>query len=573
MKPRIIFAAITGCAALLFASAASWGKPPPPEPAPTFNRDVAPIIFGNCIVCHHPGGIGPFNLADYREVRKRAKTIAEVTASRFMPPWLPEHGALEFVGERRLTDAQIATIGRWWKAGAPEGAKADLKAKPVWSDEWQLGKPDLVVTMPAPYTLPADGRDVYRNFVLPDVVPADRYVRAIEIRPGNARVVHHVALLLDTTGDARARAARETEPGYPGMSAGRGAGRPQGHLLTWQPGKRVLPVPAGTAWVLRGHSDLVIQSHMRPSGKPEQVQMSVALYFTDEPPVREAFVALLRSTELAIPPGEKDYAIESEYTLAVDVEVVGVFPHLHYLGKEVRGWAELPDGSRQELITIRQWDFNWQGDYQYATPPILPKGTKLRMRCTYDNSAGNIRNPHQPPRQVYYGPQTSDEMGDLFFQLLPRNAADLAVLRKDYFANYGLRDSIGFARAMLRHDPRDADSRTDLGAALVRSGKADEGVLELRKAVEDDPKAARAHYVLGQVCASRNDLAGALAALSRSVELDPNDPSAHNDLGYLLIVAGRRDEAIAHLEKALALNPGDALARRNLEKARALPVK
>ncbi len=571
--PKPFLSAPAACAAVMFAAFATWGKPPKAEAGPTFNRDVAPIVFENCVVCHHPGGIGPFSLAEYREVKKRAKTMARVTASRFMPPWLPEHGAVEFAGERRLTDGQIATIDRWWKAGAPEGAAADLKVKPVWSDEWQLGKPDLVVTMPEPFTLPAGGRDVYRNFVLPDVVPADRYVRAIEIRPGEARVVHHVALLLDTTGDARARAGREAEPGFSGMSAGRGAGRPEGHLLTWQPGKRVLPEPAGTAWVLRGHSDLVIQTHMRPSGKPEKVQPSVALYFTDQPPTRECFTVVLRSPTMAIPPGEKDYAIESEYTLPVDVEVLGAFPHLHYLGKEVRGWAELPDGTRQELIFIPQWDFNWQGDYQYVAPPILPKGTKLRMRATYDNSAGNIRNPNQPPKVVRYGSQTSDEMGDLYFQLLPRKTAELPVLQRDYAAKYGLPDGIAFAQAMLWQDPRDAESRADLGAALLASGKLDEAVKELRQAAEDDPKLARPHYLLAHICASRNDLPGAMAALTRSLELDPNDANAHNDLGYLFLVAGHRDAAIEHLEKALALNPGDTLARQNLEKARALLPK
>ena len=152
--------------------------------------------------------------------------------------------------------------------------------------------------------------------------------------------------------------------------------------------------------------------------------------------------ALLRSPGLAIPPGEKDYAIESGYTLPVDVEVVGVFPHLHYLGREVRGWAELPDGTRQELLFIRQWDFNWQGDYPYATPPVLPKGTKLKMRYTFDNSAGNARNPHQPPKLVHYGPEMADEMGDLSFQLLPRRAADLPALQADYVARYGLPDSM-----------------------------------------------------------------------------------------------------------------------------------
>ena len=542
-------------------------------PAPTFNRDIAPIVFANCVGCHHPGGIGPFSLAEYGEVKKRAKLIAGVTGRRFMPPWLPEHGHGDFVGERRLTDEEIAVIDRWWKAGAPEGAAADLTAKPTWNDDWQLGKPDLVVTMPQPYTLRAEGPDEYRNFVIPSVVFRDRYVRAVEIRPGNPQVVHHVALLLDSTGDARARAAKESAPGFPGMNAGRGAGRPEGHLVTWQPGKRILPEPAGTAWLLPQRTDLVLQLHLRPSGKPERVQASIALYFVEQKPARECFTVLVRSTTFEIPPGAADFAIESAYKLPVEVEVLGVFPHLHYLGKEVHGWAELPDGTRQELIFIKQWDFNWQGDYHYATPPLLPKGTTVKMRYTYDNSAGNIRNPNHPPKPVQYGPETGDEMGDLFLQLLPRNPADLDTLRRDYAANYGLPDSIAFAEAMLRHDPKDAESRTDLGAALLLAGQVDDAIKELRHAAFDDPKLPRPHYALAQIRAARNDLPGAKAELTRVLELDPNDANAHNNFGYLLLVEGQISTAIEHFEQALRLNPADTLARTNLQKAKALLPK
>ena len=165
------------------------------ETKPTFNRDIAPIIFGQCVACHHPGGLGPFSLTAFAEVKKRAKLIAQVTAKRFMPPWLPEPGHGDFLGERRLSAEQIATIARWVKAGMPEGPSRDLKVKPEWNDDWQLGKPDLIVTMPEPYTVPAEGRDVYRNFVIPYALPEDRHVRAVEIAPGNLRVAHHAVLL------------------------------------------------------------------------------------------------------------------------------------------------------------------------------------------------------------------------------------------------------------------------------------------------------------------------------------------------------------------------------------------
>jgi hypothetical protein len=542
-------------------------KAPAREKGPTFNRDVAPIVFGQCVVCHHPGGMGPFSLTTYAEVKKRAKLIARVTASRFMPPWLPERGHGEFLGERRLSEEQIALIDRWWKAGAPEGSAADLKVKAEWSDDWQLGKPDLIVTMPEPYTLPAEGKDVYRNFVVPNVVPERRFLRASEFRPGGTTAIHHGFVMLDNSGGARRRAARESAPGFPGMDAG-GANQPDAMIMGWQPGKRATETAPGTAVVLEKTTDFVLQLHMRPTGKPEKIQPSVALYFTDEPPTRAPFLFMLRSVEMDIPPGATDYAIESSYKLPIEVEVVSVLPHLHYLGKEVHGWAELPDGTQRELIYIKQWDFNWQGDYRYAAPVALPKGTTLRMRYTYDNSAANPRNPNQPPQRVTYGLQSSDEMGELWLQLIPRNPGETQVLRRDFYQTYGITDAIAQARAMLRKDPKDAAMRTNMAAAMAYSGKLDEAAEELEKACADDPKLARPHHILGQIYMRRRDPAKAKAELTRAVELDPGDCATRSDLGWVLMATGDLPGAINHLETAVKLDPTNALARKNLETAR-----
>jgi thioredoxin-like negative regulator of GroEL len=527
-----------------------------------------------CIGCHRVGGVAPFPLAEYRQVKKRAKQIAQVTARHYMPPWLPEPAYGDFEGERRLSEAQIATLQRWLKAGAPEGRAADFKAVPVWNNDWHLGKPDLIIAMPEAYTLPAEGGDVYQNFVIENVVATNRYIRAAEIRPGNLRVVHHVALLLDTTGSARLRARGQQEPGFPGMHAGRGVSRPEGHLVTWQPGKRIMPEPAGTAWLLPAGADVILQMHMRPGGKPEKVQGEVGLYFAEQRPARESFTALIRVADLSIPAGATDHPVESGYTLPVDVDLIGIFPHLHYLGKEVHAWAERPDGNREELLFIRQWDFNWQGDYHYRQPLFLPRGTKIRLRYTYDNSRGNIRNPNDPPKAVMYGPATSDEMSDLFLQMLPRHPTDLALLRRDYVNNYALADNIKFSRAMLRHDPKDAESRTNLGTALAVTGKNDDAIVELTQAAADDPQLARPHYILSHIYLSRKDLQSAIKELERTLVLDPHDSNAEADLGTALLRAGDIARAIIHLERALELNPGDTLAATNLKQAKAaLPKK
>jgi hypothetical protein len=376
---------------------------------PTFNRDIAPILFSQCVHCHHPGGIGPFSLATYADARKRGRLIAKVAGSRIMPPWLPEAGHGEFMGERRLTGAEIALLEGWWKAGAPEGSAKELVARSEWNDDWQLGEPDMVITLPEAYLLPATGKDVYRNFVIPNVVPGNRFLRASEFRPGTTSAVHHAFILLDHSGNARRRAALEKEPGFPGMDAA-GASMPEAMFIGWQPGKRAAEAPSGMAAVLRSNTDLVLQLHMRPTGKPEKVQPSVALYFSQQAPTSEAAMILLRSVDMAIPAGAKDYAIENSYTLPVDIDVLAVLPHLHFLGKDVHAWAEFPDGRREELIYIKQWDFNWQGDYRYKKPVFLPKGSTVKMRYTYDNSNENPRNPNQPPRSVTYGLQSSDEM-------------------------------------------------------------------------------------------------------------------------------------------------------------------
>jgi hypothetical protein len=536
--------------------------------APTFDRDIAPIVFRECAECHHAGGSAPFSLTSFAEVKKRAKLVARVTASRYMPPWPPEPGHGEFAGARHLSDSEIEAIARWVKTGMTQGAARDLPPLPAWRDDWRLGEPDLILAPPKAFDLPADGPDIYRNLVLPQQTAPDRYVRALEFRPGASAAIHHAFVLVDDTGDARRLEGLETEPGFPGMLAGRGAHSPGG-LVSWQPGRRPVESPDGMAWPLRKGSDIVLQLHLRPTGKPEKIQPTIGLYFTDRAPTRPYMLMPLRSTSIDIPPGESDYAIESSYQLPVAVSVVGLAPHLHLLGKEAHGWADLPDGRREELIFIRHWDFNWQGDYRYVEPVTLPKGATLKMRFTYDNSEKNERNPNQPPRRVQYGLQTTDEMGELWFWLETKTPAELQTLQRDHFGTYGLRDKIAVNEALLRRDPKDASSRTELAAALAAQGKADDAIAQVRQAVVDNPGWQRAFYILGTLLTKRGDFAEAEAALTRAVEIDPNDAKAQNNLGAVLLTEGKTAQAIRCFEIALRLRPDDAMARESLEKARA----
>jgi Flp pilus assembly protein TadD len=534
---------------------------------PTFSRDVAPILFENCVACHRPAGMGPFSLLEFEPARKHAKQIAEVTSTRFMPPWLPRGGP-RFVGERHLTSKQIRTLQRWAEAGAPAGDLARLPRAPAFAEGWMLGKPDLVISMPAPFELPAEGRDVYRNFVIPISLPDRKFVRAVELQTANARVIHHAFLFIDPSGDAHRLDLKDDRPGFDGMNPGRGAGSPGGHFLSWQPGTVPRPEPVGTQWELPPGNDAVLQMHMRPSGKPESVTANVGFYFTDKPPERFPFRLLLRSTAIDIPPGETNYVIESSYRLPVGIQILAVLPHAHYLGHHLEAWAELPNGSRMTILEIPEWDFNWQDHYQFAQPLSVPKGAMLRMRYSYDNSAANPHNTATDLRRVEYGEQTSDEMGELWLQVVTTDPTQRPVLEADYVRNWAAPDTIARARLMLERNPEDAETRANLGAVLAMTGQLDAALVELKRALQSDPNSARAHSHLGQIYLQRKDVRAARREFETVLSLDPDDFKARNNLGYLLLATGDPAAAAAHFERVLAEHPNETLARKNLERAR-----
>ena len=354
----------------------------------TFNEHIAPIIFGVCAGCHRPGESAPFSLLSYDDVVKRAQLIAALTEIRFMPPWQPEFGYGEFVGERHLSDEQIDRIQRWVSQGSPEGEEVDLPPLPKWKSGWQLGEPDLVIEMPEPFLLPADGVDVFRNFVIPIPIDGERFVRAIELRPGNKRIVHHAIMRVDSTGASRRLAQATPEPGFEGMDMG-ASRAPDGRFLGWTPGRVPLPEGDEMAWRLRGPADLVLQLHMLPSGKPETIQSRVGFFFTDRAPTHQFHTIELDFRDIDIPPGETDYRLADRLSIPVDLEVHSLYPHAHYLGKEMKVFATLPDGDIRWLLWIKAWDFNWQDEYRFVEPVRLPAGSVLHVEFSYDNSAGH----------------------------------------------------------------------------------------------------------------------------------------------------------------------------------------
>jgi Flp pilus assembly protein TadD len=560
----------------------------------TFNHDIAPIVFRNCAQCHHPGEAGPFSLLSYADVKTHGRQIAFVTSKHIMPPWLPEPGELKFADELRLTDAEIATIQRWVDQGEIEGNPSDLPPQPTFSTGWQLGKPDVIVRATKPYLLPAGGSDSYWNFVFRTPVHSSRWLKAIEIRPGDKRLVHHANVLVDREENGR-RLEKEPGAGFGGMELviESEAFDPDSHFLFWKPGSPPYVEPDGMALRLDKNTDLVLNTHFQPSGKPEMIQPTLGLYFTDKPATMHPILLQLDNDRmLDIPAGEKNFLVSDDFTLPVEASVLAIYPHAHYLGKDLLATATLPDGTKKTLIHIGNWDLNWQAVYRYIEPVDLPAGTTISMRFTYDNSADNIRNPNQPPKRVVAGNRASDEMAHLWLQVLPKESADgtsdprvaiqeaLALHHiqndpEDFEAHYNLaalfqmRGNLSgavlqFTQA-VRVRPDDPTANNALGAVLLASGNVDGAISYLKTALVDRPDYFDAHYNLGNALASQGDFPGALLHFRAAVRLNPQDAGAEANLGSALAETGNLKEARLHFERALMIDPKNELARENLE--------
>jgi len=404
--------------------------------SPTFAGDVAPILYQKCVTCHRPGEAAPFALISYEDVTKKGRQIAKVTASRYMPPWHAAHGFGDFADERRLTDAEIATIGKWVQAGMPEGDRKAMPALPKFPDGWQLGTPDLVLKMPAGFEVPASGPDVYRNFVIPVRLPDDKWVRAIEFRPGARKAVHHVLFAYDATGNAAKQEGRDGKPGFGGMGSvgvgGNSGGT--GPLGGWAVGTTPQFLPPGVALALPRGADVILQMHFHPTGKPETEQSTVGIYFASEAPERRLWSVQVPAlfgfgAGIDIPAGQREFAIQDSLTLPVDVRAFSIAAHAHYIAKEMKATATLPDGTTQPLLWIPDWDFAWQDRYTYKTPVLLPKGTRIDARLVYDNSDENPHNPQTPARRVQWGEQSFDEMGSVVLAVQAVRKEDEPVLQ------------------------------------------------------------------------------------------------------------------------------------------------
>ena len=575
------------------ASAAQEKTSAPEEAQVTFDRDIAPIVFHSCAMCHRPGESGPFSLLSYKDAKAHARQIAKVTREQFMPPWLPDSGEYKIAGELRLTDEEIARIQKWYEQGAVEGAAADLPPAPHFVEGWQLGKPDEVVKAEKAFSLGESGQDTYWNFVFRTPVDRTRWLRAVEIRPGDKRAVHHANILVDRGESSRKQEAHPGD-GFGGMDLRieSEAFDPDSHFLFWKPGTVPEAEPEGMSLRLDKDTDLVLNVHMQPSGKPQTIQPSLGLYFADRPAtIFPLLLQLEGDGQLDIPAGVKNFLVTDEFKLPVDVDLLAIYPHAHYLGKEMFALATLPDGTQKTLLHIAHWDLNWQAVYRYEKPVPLPAGTTVAMRYTYDNSKDNLVNPNNPPQRVVAGNRASDEMAHLWIQVLPHAAAGNARdprktlqeamarhnLEKnpgDFEAHYNLAallqergqfsEAIQNYREAVRCRPDSATANNALGGALLGAGQVDEAIIYLNASLKAEPQNFDAHYNLGSAFAALEKFAEATEQFRLAVRLNPQDANAEANLGSALAVSGNLEEAKAHFERALKINPELALARENL---------
>ncbi len=338
---------------------------------------------------------------------------------------------------------------------------------------------------------------------------------------------------------------------------------PEGQLLGWTPGQAAHAVPEGMQWRLDPGSDLVMQLHLQPTGKRERLTVSVGLFFTDQPPTRTPAGLRLGSETIDIPAGAREYVVEDRYVLPVDVDVIAIQPHAHNLARRMQASATRPDGGVVPLIAIEDWDFRWQDVYRYQAPVALPRGSTIAMRYTYDNSSANPRNPFDPPRRVVWGQSTTDEMGDLWLQLVPEKAEDLAWLNQD-LRRKALTEDLAAYTKLLQADPDNPLRHDAVGALYFDAGQIDRAIAEYTKSLQLNNSSSSTHYNLGIALAARGRREDAIAHFEQALRIDPDYAQAHNNLGALLYLAGRREDASDHFRKAITLRPDNLEARTNL---------
>ncbi len=387
----------------------------PRRAPPTYHRDVEPILRRNCVECHRRGDVAPMALTDATSAAEWAEGIVDEIEAGAMPPWRPTRGVGRFVGERGLTSREIDTLRAWRDAGAPAGVpRRNVRKVPEPTSGWVLGEPDAVLDYGEDFVVPQGGDDVYRCFPVRNPFGRDVFLDGIDVQPGDRRVVHHVVLYLDPAGESIARDEADAGPGYE-CFGGPETSQPL-VLGGWAPGNRAQRSPRGTALRLRRDDVVVIQLHYHPIGEAAPERTTVGLHLSNDPNPDEMLLVPVANTGFTIPAGATAHEVVARLSpsevvgLPISARAFAVLPHMHLLGRSIEVDVELPDGTEQRLVEIRDWDFDWQDTYTFRTPVPIPAGAAARVRSVFDNSAANPQNPNSPPVDVSWGERTVDEM-------------------------------------------------------------------------------------------------------------------------------------------------------------------
>ncbi len=391
----------------------------PSAGAPTFTRDVAPILYKNCTTCHRPGEIAPMSLLTYEDARPWAKSMRDEVSDGTMPPWHADAPHGSFLNDRRLTDDEKNIIVKWANGGAPKGDPKDMPAAPTYADGWTLGKPDAVFEMTDEYKVAAEGTIQYEYFYIPTNFTEPKWVKSIEVRPGNRAVVHHALVYYRAAPDMQRTPVFKQDPMVAKTPEEKAAGvslspvrrglPPRRILAAYAPGTWYQAAPEGTAFRLEAGGLIELQMHYTTKGEAATDRTRVGFIFAKEPPAKELRPGQFINGSFTLPAGAPDVEVKAEAEFLQDATVYGIFPHTHLRGKKWDYKLVLPDGTSKTILSVPKYDFNWQTYYMFKDPLPVPKGAKIVSTAWYDNSASNKSNP-DPKVDVKWGDQTWEEM-------------------------------------------------------------------------------------------------------------------------------------------------------------------
>jgi hypothetical protein len=421
-KPYIRSTSVTGCpirqTTIPSAEVHTTDKEVAIEPSPiTWNGNVKRIFSRSCLPCHTGTGVGPVKLVSYSDIYGMATKIKALVATRTMPPWQAEDIG-KFHDDPSLSLSELQQLDLWFKRGMPVGGKTATAQEliEIPSNKWHLGQPTLVINQSQAYVTPSTGKDHYRCFVFRNITDRDRWMNAIAFQPGAVQSVHHVSAFIDTSGAARKMDDADPGAGYTNPTPGNGPGFKDYYVIGgWTPGHKPRTLPQGSGIPIPKGADLVVEVHYHLTGKQESDVTTAGLYFTDEPVDKRYRVGDVGTYNIAIKANDPMGKADASAVINSNVSLHSITPHLHLLGRTMKVTAELPNGQYITILNIRRWDFRWQPSYRFLKPLQLPRGTRIDVVATYDNTSSNVDNPHMPPRDIVWGEGTDEEMCSVFF--------------------------------------------------------------------------------------------------------------------------------------------------------------